>query len=347
MLALSQAQSRAKRPRDDASASESEGPATKRRPVPAPRHSILEPAEHRLSSSTITSEAPEPGNDLVMSLMAQISSLQQANQAQADRMAQEHYADHEMFRQSLAAVNAQMDNIVHPRGNTDKSINVPQPRASTPTPVLASRRFSSGLPPAPTPREADRQSTSPIHAPNNIFPNGQPAIPDVNPQQLQRKGEPVQALRNNVTSADVADRIMKDVGILEDSELERRAKNGTGKQNSRKHKLAKWPSDYVLRLDDEEPAYDTLSAPEVVAGYLSLTEETLPAIPENRTALGHMHYLRGLMEDCPELGWEAIRIAHKMVLTAIELKRLTWADTEAVQLTFKNRITMGAQEISG
>ena len=191
-----------------------------------------------------------------------------------------------MFRQSLAAVNAPLDNIVHPRGNTSHSPGLPHP-------VLAPRPSSSGLPPAPTPRAADGQSTSPIHAPNNIFPNGQPAIPDVTPQQLQREGEPVTTTSH---------RIMKAVGILEDSELERRAKNGTGKQNSRKHKLAKWPYDYVFRLDDEEPAYDTLSAPEIVAGYLSLTEETLPAIPENRTALGHMHYLRGLMEDCPELG---------------------------------------------
>ena len=301
----------------------------RKRPTPVPRHSILAPPAPVLSPSSTYSEPPSNSNELVGSLMSQISAMQQANQAQCERLARENQADREMFRQSIAQVNARMDHLAQQRPLLDSFHAQTQPLASTPAHSPDPRPSTSTALPTPAPRHVVPPPQSVTLNRDNPFPDGQPTIPDVTPRQLQQATDPAKALRANITSADVADRILKVVGILEESDAERGSKSGNGKRS--KKKLAKWPSDYVYRLDDEEPAYDTLSAPEFVSGYLSITLETLPNITDNDIARGHMFYLRGLMEDCPELGWEAVRMAHKMVLNAIELKRLTWADTEAVQ----------------
>ena len=49
----------------------------------------------------------------------------------------------------------------------------------------------------------------------------------------------------------------------------------------------------------------------------------------------HVHYLRGLMEDCFETEWTVVRTAHKQVLNAIEHGRIKWGNSNAC-LTIKS-----------
>ena len=161
-------------------------------------------------------------------------------------------------------------------------------------------------------------------------PPNHAATAGISPQQLQDDPCPVQSLRRDEASAKMADHLMKVVGILEDGAQGNKSKTGFSKHSIRK-KLAKWPSDYIYRWStDEPPTFDSLSVPEFMAGYLSIIEESLPVIAENAPAIANIHYVRYLMDDCPSLGWEAARTAHKHVLLAIEYKRLVWADTEGV-----------------
>ena len=196
--------------------------------------------------------------------------------------------------------------------------------------------------------------TEPVPSTSNHFPSAQiprPQVPltarsgnstlataplskattaGISPQQLQDDPCPIHSLRRDEASANMADHLLKVVGILEDGAQGNKSKTGFNKHSIRK-KLAKWPSDYIYRWStDEPPTFDSLSVPEFMAGYLSIIEESLPVIAENAPAIAHIHYVRHLMHDCPSLGWEAARTAHKHVLLAIEYKRLVWTDTEGV-----------------
>ena len=60
----------------------------------------------------------------------------------------------------------------------------------------------------------------------------------------------MKTLRRNDSSSDMADHILKVVGILEEGAQGCKSKQGLSKRSIRK-KIAKWPSDYVFRLDDQ------------------------------------------------------------------------------------------------
>ena len=89
----------------------------------------------------------------------------------------------------------------------------------------------------------------------------------------------------------------------------------------------------MLWSSDDDPSYNSLTPQEFVAGFMSITEESLPVMPETADTLKLIHYLRNMMEDCPSAGWTAVKQAHRQVLNAIEYKRLRWEDTEAVYNT--------------
>ena len=58
--------------------------------------------------------------------------------------------------------------------------------------------------------------------------------------------------------------------------------------------------DYIFRMYDDEPSYDSLTPSEFMSGYMTIIEEALPDIPEVNAALKHIHYARNLMEDVPQ-----------------------------------------------
>ena len=85
---------------------------------------------------------------------------------------------------------------------------------------------------------------------------------NVTPRQLEQDAQPVKSLRRDTPTGNVADQIMRAVGILE---TKRAIKKVRVIPNYVK-RIAPWPSDYVYRLEEDEPDYDSLSCPEFVAG---------------------------------------------------------------------------------
>ena len=270
-------------------------------------------------------DQPNTTETLVNAVLTQMSALQESSKAERLQMAANQERDRQMFITSIATMSAKVDAIA-----ANQQLNQQQQTgvalASTPIPPTRVIGVRTSTPVQPSTSHASR---------DNPFPQGQPTPTGTNTQQLQMEANPVKSLRRNESSSNMADQLLKVVGILEEGS---QGKAGSHKSSNRK-KLAKWPSDYVFRWDDDEPSYDSLSVSEFMARYLSIIEEPLPVNPDNTPAIKHIHYARHLMEDCPHLGWPATRSAHKQVMLAIDYKRLTWADMEGVYKTKADALT--------
>ena len=160
-----------------------------------------------------------------------------------------------------------------------------------------------------------------------------PACTDRRPQQitaeqLSEAPRPVKRLRRDSASAAAAKELLKEIGYVASK----------GNCASDKNIEAPWPEDYIDRLDGSEPTYESLSLSEFIAGYLSIMEESVPFCQQTQPIIRHIHYLRGLMEDCFETDWQTVRTAHKQVLHAIEHGRVSWEDTRSCLDTKTNAI---------
>ena len=330
-------------------------PAKRSRPVPAPRRprmplftpgqsqgnisldSICDSEVAGPSQATQSLEQPSLGShdvsEAVQLMLAQIASIQDANRIERQQMLESQERDRQAFMASLATVSARVDALVPPRLDLRPTVHSTGPPVHPAFATTTTNQFQASVSaPRPTVTSTPTAPPPPPPTPVNPFPAGQPVPSDVTPQQLQDDRDPVKTLRRNDSSTDMADHILKVVGILEEGVQGSKSKHGLSKRSIRK-KIAKWPSDYVFRLDDDEPTYDSLSISEFMAGYLSIIEETLPTNPDNATAIKHIHYARHLMEDCPGHGWSTVRTAHKQVMLAIDHHRLRWSDTEEVYKT--------------
>ena len=83
-------------------------------------------------------------------------------------------------------------------------------------------------------------------------------------------------MRRDDATADVADIILQEMGLAKALAWDKAAKSGyTSRINKLKKKEAKWPNEYIVRLEDDDPQYDTLEVSEFVSGYLSIMEEVI------------------------------------------------------------------------
>ena len=163
---------------------------------------------------------------------------------------------------------------------------------------------------------------------------GQPAAMNVTAEDISTADDPIQMLRRDKPSSNVASLILQEVGLTRVIELDKAQKGKASNKSSNKIKAgaAKWPNDYVIRLDsDEDPTYDSLTETEFVSGYISIMAEVTPNIPQNAKLIQHLLYLRQLMDDCASLDWAQVRTAHRLVLMAIVHQRLDWSDAAAVK----------------
>ena len=136
---------------------------------------------------------------------------------------------------------------------------------------------------------------------------------NISPVALAADQTPIKTLRRDESTADVAAIILNSAGLAKAIDLDSISKkSGFAKNfNKIKHKEAKWPNDYIVRLEDDEPQYDTLEVSEFVSGYLSIMEEVITVTPDNAKLLAHLHYLRQLMDDCLSFDWEDVRSTHR------------------------------------
>ena len=313
-----------KRKRPDVRGPE-ETPVSKGRPTPAPRAFVAwPPSEVPIASSDHEAEGT---HQLLQAMMSQLNTMNAAHEAERVRQDTQQRQEREAVQRSLAEISARVDAItaVSAGNNPPEGARDPQPPPARPSTSTAQPPFTRNLPVQDTALPTHRGP----HTRENLFPHSQPLLTDVTPQQLQEAREPVRDLRKDTASANVAEQIIKVVDLLEEEGSEKKTKSGYNKKLLRKN-LAKWPCDYIYRMHDEDPTYDSLTAPEFVSGFMSIIEEVLPFNTDNRLALKLIHYLRSLMEDSPSSGWDTVRTAHKQVLNTIEYKRLVWEDTEAV-----------------
>ena len=228
-----------KRARDDVATTS----PSKRRPTPVPRSSMA-PGSDSVSEPMAgsESESEEAGtNSLLHALMAQLNAMNAATQADRVRVETETRAQHKSFSKSIASVNARVDALLTASQPPPVILNhePPQPTQAAvagplrppATPSGSSANLQAAPPPQP---QTNGPQPPPVKAPHhnlphsrdNLFPHGQPTFPDVNPSQVEQAREPVKSLRREPSTSDVADQILKVVGILEGGGADKGSKSG-------------------------------------------------------------------------------------------------------------------------
>ena len=153
----------------------------------------------------------------------------------------------------------------------------------------------------------------------DVRANGSANIPPVSAEKVQDDPRPTKRLRKDKTSAQGAKEFLKEIGFVP----------AKGKGSDSNDDEAKWPEDYINRLDGTDPSYETLSVSEFVAGSVAIIEEDLLDGNNPKRLANNLKYLRCIMNDCSEVGWPATRSAHKHVLQEIDQGRLKWEDCKA------------------
>ena len=267
--------------------------------------------------------------DLFRGMMDQMAQMQCDNRAELDRRAEQQDRERQQLLQSIATVSARVEQLATQRVPLAQPVEpVAPPPVTLPNHVLSNPVASTSVSCEAHPRSLEDM----VGTKDNTFPAGQPNVGSLSPEELARDPDPVKSLRRDDATASVADHIMRVVGILGDATGPKKAKSAYSKHILRK-KIAKWPNDYIFRMYDDEPSYDSLTPSEFMSGYMTIIEEALPDIPDVKAALKHIHYARNLMEDVPQSNWKTVRTAHRQVLMAIDYKRIKWEDTDAVYKT--------------
>ena len=89
-----------------------------------------------------------------------------------------------------------------------------------------------------------------------------------------------------------------------------------------------WPHFHVYRAgSDKSPKYSELTLPEFVSGFCS---QLLQGNGDNMRLM--VNHLRELMEDAEDFSWDKVRNYHGILLNYMERKRITWDDTENIQI---------------
>ena len=334
-------------------------PAASGYTLPPPKRS----AHHTMSPRLASPSPVRPGSSSSGSVadgglsmvLAQLSAMQDANRREMDRIEREGRAERRQMQLEAAASAEGLRAAIADLGRrqTGGSTDVPPtkntvasdghaPNALSAVSQPASSANESGRRPS-SPKRQDAQtgsgpSTTPVPSTSKGAPavstrtgthtlslERQPPVLDIHPEDLAADDTPIQSLRRHESTSNIAAILLKEAG-LEAVVLDKTSK----KSKHRRRKEAKWPNDYVFRLDQyDAPSFDSLNCTEFVSGYLSIMEEVTPVIPANARLLAHIEYLRQLMDDCASMECSQVRMVHRLVLQEIELKRLDWDNAQA------------------
>ena len=247
---------------------------------------VLRAAAQHNGTFTVTSADEGPGNDqwdhsnaLVQTLIDQVANLQQSSAAEQARLRQAQQNDREVFLRSISEITAKVDAMSRRSIHSQSALQPGANRALEGVHEEPAVPSTSSLAQHPTidqerPQCAPRDTSAPpprvsiVGTHDNLFPEGQPSFQGITLKVLADATHPTKSLRHDEQTASVADEIMRAVGILDDTPGTKKHKSKFGRK-----KLAKWPSDYAFRMHDDEPFYDSLSAPEWVAGSMSIIED--------------------------------------------------------------------------
>jgi hypothetical protein len=134
---------------------------------------------------------------------------------------------------------------------------------------------------------------------------------------------------------------MAELNLLEDSDDDdagndaRDTRKSRGKKSGRAKTIQDivvreidWPQYHVYRGVDRRPAkYEDLAIQEFVYGFLCQILDGTDSKANKNTMLQH---LRHLMSDACEYPWPNVRNFHGIVLSQLEMDRLTWDDQERI-----------------
>ena len=259
---------------------------------------------------------------------AEIRRVEQATERGRERDREAHQREKTFLTDTMVAIQQSIASL--------KPNNAPDPCATpaSPTPGASTSRANTAGPSSPT--KMTNVSLPPLSggALPDMTLQGQPPTVDVTPEKLSASDHPIQFLRRDKPTSDVASIILQEVGLAKAIELVKahKGKSSLKSANKLKARDVKWPNDYVYRLDsDEDPTYDSLSPTEFVSGYISIIAEVTPNIPQNAKLIQHLLYLRQLMDDVASAEWEQVRTAHRLVLMSIVHNRLDWNNAAAVK----------------
>ena len=298
--------------------------ASQRRPPNSTPRQIT-PVAHHLSpsSSEISPRSPpahqppqastsQDGTSLILS---QLAAMQEVNRREFARIEAEARCERQKIQNATVTANVTMQSAID------------QLQASL-------SKYTTPVLPVPTASLSNQPPRQPDGARNDTPATleGQPPAPPITPRELAQDDDPITSLRRDDATSGVAAILLNDVGLVQAMDLENSSKKrGFSSKLNKLKRRAKWPNEYMFRLEDEDPQYDTLETYEFVSGYLSIIEEVTPINEANARLIRHLQYLRQLMDDCASLDWDSVRTAHRQVLMAIEYKRLRWEDTAAVK----------------
>ena len=239
-----------------------------RRPTPPPRQSLSprllspEPGPARLNRSG----EDEPESIANASFRSDVSNrdlgliLDRISQLRADNAAEirrvEQAADRERDREAHQREKAFLtDTIVAIQQSIAslKTSNAPDSRA-TPASLTADASSSqTGLAGPSSPTKTTSMSLPLLSggAPPDMTLQGQPPTVDVTPEKLSASDHPIQFLRWNKPTSDVASIILQEVGLAKAIELDKahKGKSSAKSANKLKARDVKWPNAYVYRLD--------------------------------------------------------------------------------------------------
>ena len=324
------------------------------RPVLAVRRTanidrMLSPTSSLSSMPSSTPEPPAPTNHpdaATQMILQQLATMQEMNKMEFARIEAENKAERLRIQAenqaNVDSLRAQFNSVIEaprwpapptePRPSTSAYNHQQTPPPPAPRVVSSTEHTEATQPTAIASKRAQPHNTAPAAG---LSLDGQPPEVNVRPEQIALEESPIKSLRRDQQTSNVAELMLSEVGLAKMIELDK-SSNKSG-ISSKLHKLrkreAKWPNHYMIRFEDNDPQYDTLSETEFVSGYLSIIEEVTPVIPENQKLLTHIEHLRQLMDDCATMDWPSVRAAHRQVLMKIELKMLKWEDTQGVKET--------------
>ena len=147
------------------------------------------------------------------------------------------------------------------------------------------------------------------------------------------------ALRKDATLDKMVKNRMAELKLLTNDESDEDGTTESRKRKSKKSGRAKtvddivirevdWPHYHVYRGPDRRAArYEDLTVPEFVFGFLSQMTSTAGG----KTSQKMLTHLRGMMRDAIDFPWANVRNYHGIVLSQMEMDRLTWHDDEAIE----------------
>ena len=141
-----------------------------------------------------------------------------------------------------------------------------------------------------------------------------------------------------------------DSGSDYDRRHNKKSKSGAFRTYSNRVKMTfRWPNEYIGREDGYSPTYDQLTYSELVCGIFRGLARQLPKSSSTFSVEQQLHYYAEMFYEAPISNFQNAKMAHRMVLEALEKKDLTsdkWEDWDIKRQQVISRLHRSASTTS-